>query len=273
MEELSIINTENTKQISEKLRSLADDNTSEAISVYEDSAQPMLLKIPIKSHETKPIVSDIISAAIQNCFEEQMIQKIINNYQYFSHSEKNEIYKNVVNANYHLLSYYRRELIKHSLNNYLANNNKIILEGFINFRLKEYKNELATIAKKAANDFAIEKEYKEFINLLTCFVEIQPPKENVVHVVVDNQGHHEIYNENKENITNKCRAEFISVDSIGIINYDDLLMSALITLSPHTLYFHGFDNLRNKELAITIQNVFLKRLVICNGCAFCKKDL
>lgn len=41
------------------------------------------------------------------------------------------------------------------------------------------------IIDNAVDDFLIEREYKEFIRLLKYFVEIQDPKFNVVHVVME----------------------------------------------------------------------------------------
>ena len=55
----------------------------------------------------------------------------------------------------------------------------------------------------------------------------------------------------------------------GEINYDDLLVSSLITLAPRKVVIHSIGHFRNKELMETIKNVFYGRVIICQGCDVC----
>jgi putative sporulation protein YtxC len=64
------------------------------------------------------------------------------------------------------------------------NNDEMVLDGFIRFRLKDFRHELEKAVDRAVDDLLIEKEYSEFIKLLRYFVEIQEPKVEEVHVVV-----------------------------------------------------------------------------------------
>jgi hypothetical protein len=50
---------------------------------------------------------------------------------------------------------------------------------------------------------------------------------------------------------------------------DDLIISALITLSPNRIVIHCENNCNNKELIETIKNVFEHRVSFCNSCEFC----
>ena len=59
------------------------------------------------------------------------------------------------------------------LSDFLDQNNHIILEGFVTFRMQEYVDELEEVVDWAVRQYLIEKEYQEFIKLLTCFVQMQ----------------------------------------------------------------------------------------------------
>ncbi len=108
----------------------------------------------------------------------------------------------------------------------------MILEGFVNFRLKEYIKDLEEIVDKAVDDFLMEREYREFIRLLRYFVDIQEPKFNTIHVIAGYDDKYILLNEEKREITNECIQEFMNDISNEEINYDDLLVSSLITMAP-----------------------------------------
>ena len=43
---------------------------------------------------------------------------------------------------------------------YFDNSNSIILDGFVNFRLKDYIKDLEEIVDKAVDDFLTDREYR-----------------------------------------------------------------------------------------------------------------
>ena len=59
------------------------------------------------------------------------------------------------------------------------------MEGFIRFRLKDYIEELKYIIDGSVDELLIDREYNEFIKLLRYFVEIQEPKVEEVHVLLE----------------------------------------------------------------------------------------
>ena len=156
---------------------------------------------------------------------------------------------------------------------YFDNSNNIILDGFVNFRLKEYIKDLEDVVDKAVDDFLMDREYREFIRLLRYFVDIQEPKLDTVHVIVGYDNRYTLLDESKKEITNECIQEYVNEIAEGEINYDDLLVSSLITFAPRKIIIHGTDQFRNKELMETIKNVFSGRVVICQGCDVCAVSL
>jgi putative sporulation protein YtxC len=152
---------------------------------------------------------------------------------------------------------------------YFENSDNIILDGFVNFRLKDYVRDLEEIVDRAVDDFLMEREYREFIRLLRYFVDIQDPKFDTIHVIVGYDSKYTLLDDSRKEITNDCIQEFVNEISEGEINYDDLLVSSLITLAPKRIVIHYTGQFKNKELLETIKNVFLGKVIICNGCEIC----
>lgn len=227
-------------------------------------------------------VSNALADYIIRQYEERLIERVINsNYCYFNSTEKQEIFnltlriirnedKNFLNSIYQIR---RRNVIVHKLLDYFEGSNNIILDGFVNFRLKDYIKDLEDIVDKAVDDFLMEREYKEFIRLLKYFVDIQDPKFETVHIIVGYDNKYVLLDESKKEITNDCIQEFVNEITGGEINYDDLLVSSLITLAPRNLIIHCAGQFRNKELLETIKNVFYGRVQICSGCDICVMNM
>jgi putative sporulation protein YtxC len=232
--------------------------------------------------EIKAGISSALADYIIKEYEEKLIYRIINNnYCYFNSMEKKEIFKMAVctiknnekNFLNSLFQIRRRNIIIRKLLDYYQGANNLILEGFVNFRLKEYIKDLEEIVDKAVDDFLMEREYREFIRLLRYFVDIQEPKFNTIHVIAGYDDKYILLNEEKREITNECIQEFMNDISNEEINYDDLLVSSLITMAPRKIMIHGAKNFRNKELLETIKNVFWEKAFICTGCELCILDL
>ena len=235
-----------------------------------------------KSAESYKVLKTYISNALADYiirqYEERLLTRIINsNYCYFNSVERKEILsralniirnedKTLINSIFQIR---RRNVIVRRLMDYFENSNNIILDGFVNFRLKEYIKDLEEVIDKAVDDFLMDREYKEFIRLLRYFVDIQEPKIDTVHVIVGYDNRYVLLDETKKEITNECVQEYVNEIAEGDINYDDLLVSSLITFAPRRILIHCSGQFRNKELLETIKNVFSGRVVLCQGCDVC----
>lgn len=230
----------------------------------------------------KTYVSNALADFIIKKYEYKILERVINsNYCYFNASEKKEILQislrimksddnNFINS---LLRMRRHNIIVCRLIEYFENTSTLILDGFVNFRLKDYKKDLEEIVDKAVDDFLMEREYREFIRLLRYFVDIQEPRFNTIHVIAGVDNRYILLDDAKREITDECIKEFLSEISEEDVNYDDLLVSSLITLAPRKLIIHGCGQFKNKELLETIKNVFSGKLVICNKCEICTLNM
>ncbi len=224
-------------------------------------------------------ISNALADYVIQQYEEKLLSRIIySNYGYFNSSEKKEILKIALKIIRNddkvffntLFQIRRRNLIIKKLMEYFETSSSIILDGFVNFRLKDYIKELEDIIDNAVDDFLVEREYKEFIRLLRYFVEIQDSKFNFIHVVMQFDENYILLDEKKHEITNDCIQEFISELPETEISQDDLLVSTLITLAPKSIIIHNWDRFKNQKLLDTIKNVFTGKVILCSGCSICE---
>ena len=164
----------------------------------------------------------------------------------------------------------RKQSILLSLYDYLREDSVMLLEGFVAFRLKDYEAILETLTERLVEECITQKEYEDFIGLLKYFVNMQENRPHLVHLVIIADGSYALLSETGENITQRCLADFIDVEDLSCrANFDDLLISMLITLAPENIALHNCEHFRNKELLQTIKRVFDGHLIYCAGCELC----
>ena len=134
-------------------------------------------------------ISNLLSFLVIYEYEDVFLKNLIyRNYFYFSKSEREIILNNCFNImveSDNCLSN-KFKIINQEFNNYIQNNKKIFLSGFINFKLKNYLDVLNEIIEEAVNSFIIEKEYQEFVSLLKLYINSQQHNAKLVHIIYSN---------------------------------------------------------------------------------------
>jgi hypothetical protein len=137
---------------------------------------------------------------------------------------------------------------------------------------------------------------------LRYFVDIQPPRTEEVHVVIGGSGTFKILDKSgnlidtqylgnivTQNFANqdielmsdergnkdplRCKpvkfkqTEFKPND---IINYEDALISVLITIAPNNIMIHSNSFARDKETIEALRSVFTDRMIVCSSCEICR---
>ncbi|MGI6225799.1 MAG: putative sporulation protein YtxC [Peptococcales bacterium] len=230
----------------------------------------------ISPREFKNILANIIADIIVEDWAQILIKRIIrDHYYYFNEEEKKNIREKALELlNTEGFSYkplIRKNSIVQRVIEYLERHQEIVLEGFVNFRLKDYLLEIEDIVDAAVDDFLLEKEYLEFIRLLRYFVEIQEPKVNEVHILFEKDNAFKLVDRHGKLIENEYMDGFSIELMNSSINYEDLLISALITLAPRLVVMHLTDANEPKDTIKTIDNVFGKKAKQCTGCNLCTK--
>lgn len=221
-------------------------------------------------------IANCLAEIIVEQWEALLVKKIVrDNFYYYSDEEKQVILdkvKNILNPiglnPYH--QHQRKEKVMLRISDYLELYKDLIVEGFISFRLKDYQRELETIVNSAVDELLMEKEYQEFIRLLKYFVEIQEPRIQKVQVIFKKNGKFSLLDEKDKPIKYEC-FDGLMIDLLeNEINYEDLLVSALITLAPQELVLHKELGVETGDTIKTIEKVFGNRVINCLGCKKCQ---
>lgn len=213
------------------------------------------------------IVTTLIVDTIRTFFEERILKRIINvNYFYFDESERNIIYDDC-NEFLKQDEVEINETIFKQIKNYIKENKKIVLEGVVNFRINDYVKILDNIVDMAVNKYIIEKEYKEFINLLKIYVNTTGTKADIMHLIYTN-GESILLDKDKnivqidKNISNTKYLSDISFSS------NDIALNTLLSILPKKLIIHIID--KEDEFINTLKLIFDDRIEICKACNICK---
>lgn len=221
-------------------------------------------------------LSELITEVILEFYEEKLIYQILNyNYFYFDEYERIQICDNCMNTieNDYMevaenrKNINRKQMIQKALLSFIQESKSMILDGFVNFRLKEYMSYLDNIVDTAVNQFIIEKEYNEFINLLKIYIDSKPAECDILHLIYIN-GESILLDADKnivsvsENILNSKYLSDISFSS------NDFALNTLLTLLPAKVEMHviGIED----EFIDTIKQIFEGRISVCKDCNICR---
>lgn len=208
-------------------------------------------------------LSDIISEYILKSYEKDILEKIINRIcSGLPKTERDEIYRivcfrlytNEFNSGSVVES--RKKLISVKLSEFLKTAETLTLEGFITFRLGEYSRRLEIEVERAIRQYFIERQYEEYINLLTTFVRMQIPRVPELHVYALANGGYKVEGASPFGIPEDLSEGFGIDEKYPVIENDDFMIGFLLTCAPVKIFIHNASLFRNKELLNTICLVF-----------------
>lgn len=217
-------------------------------------------------------ISSFLSLLVIDEIEESIINSIlIQNYFYFNSNERKEIlnlYFDITANDFSSIFDKKFKSLFDSFHSFLSSNKSLVLNGFINFRIKEYMEILDDIVNEAVNSFIIEKEYLEFISLLRLYINSQPKNNKPIHIIYS-QSESLLLDENKNiiNISEQVfKAKYLSDITFSC---NDYILNSLLTLLPDKIYIHLIEHYID-EFIHTLQSIFENRIILCSDCNICK---
>jgi len=252
-----------------------NDTSGEIITVNQEHGNGLIAvecKKKEKQQKNSAFVeqlSSVLAEYMMTAYEGLILNRIVKkHYGYLKPGERRDIVgiaqrklqekdENIFDA---VIRIRRRNIVTRRLADFLNQSDHIILEGFVTFRMQEYVKELEEIVDWAVRQYLVEKEYQEFIKLLTYFVQMQKPKFRCVHVIAENDSSFSIYDENMERISEQWFNEWNDEKHSGTIKEEDMLISFLISAAPRQIIVHNTSAINNKELLETIMQVFSGRV-------------
>jgi putative sporulation protein YtxC len=226
-------------------------------------------------------VASALSDVIVEQWEQDLIRRIIRGtYYYFTRDEQDLIAsytgRNLAGSappgSTQVYKVNRKAQILHRLRDYLEGADELVVEGFVTFRLRDYVEEVEDAVDRAVDDFLMEREYREFVRLLKYFVDVQEPRMDHVHVLMRSGGSFKLVDDQGCAIKSEYLEEFVVEMVESEVNYEDLLISALITLAPRRVTVHTIPGIERDESIETIKGVFGERVTLCEGCEFCAQS-
>lgn len=177
------------------------------------------------------MVAQLITEVIIKFYQEKILRRIINvNYFYFDEFERKIILENCDEC----ISQEEEEITETifiGVQEYILEHRNIVVEGVANFRINEYIKILDNIVDMAVNKYIIEKEYREFINLLKVYVNSTSSKTDMLHLIYTN-GESILLDKDKNIIQvdyNLNNAKYLSDITFSS---NDIALNTLLSLLP-----------------------------------------
>lgn len=216
-------------------------------------------------------LSAILTKCIMKFYEKNIVKRVINSdFFYFDAVEKRMIYDNcfeILNDKDTSEFSLRSERIFECLSDYISNNKFFILDGFVNFRLFEYNSLIEQCVDVAVNKYIIDKEYKEFIELLRSYINSQKNRTDTIHVIYSN-AEPILLDENQNVLVYDNKFEHPKYLSDITFSSKDYCLNALLNLLPKKIIVHLLVD--EDEFVETLKLIFGNRLMICKECNICK---
>lgn len=224
--------------------------------------------LPKKEYYT--LLSNIIMDIIFNAYSMDILnRKIYGERKDIRNSERDEISRLsrelFLDENNFILE---RNQIHNQIKEYMVENHNMYIDGFIQFRIREFDMFIDMVIDRGIDEFTLEKEYKEFIKLLQYFVDVQEPKYNLINIIFENNDY--LLLDEEDNILDKdFFGEIVAEIEPGGISTDDLLISTLIVLAPKKIFIHLDKIYENEDVIKIISSVFQDKVYFCFGCQKC----
>jgi putative sporulation protein YtxC len=124
---------------------------------------------------------------------------------------------------------------------YLEDHERLHLDGFMRFRLSDYRAEVQEAAETAIEERLMERQYEEFMSLLKSMVEWQETRTSAVHVLHSGGHAFRLLDEEmrplEQDIIDAGRSEIREVQQ-GEQEQESRVVSQLLAASPKQLYIH-----------------------------------
>ncbi len=241
------------------------------------SAGEMLVFIPEESagsasrealgEELAPLVAQFI---IEDLKAYQLQDLLRYHYFYFNREEREEILatacRNLESAQFARRREFHRWMIGKKICAYLEGSpDHLNIEGYCNFRLQEWRCELRRVVDEAVESYLAEKEHREFIRLLKYFLNMQQPRIDLVHLFVDQKGQIRITDHRLRKV-DPCEWEELDLtDFDEESDYEDILVSMLVSVAPRRIMLHRSVTQRYPRAAENLRCIFEKRLIYCEN--------
>ncbi|WP_169713615.1 putative sporulation protein YtxC [Paludifilum halophilum] len=221
-------------------------------------------------------LGSVVAEYICSVNEPEMIRWIISrDFRYRQPDESREIERYA----YHLLQdvegedldqpyVHRKDQMARQVADYLLRNRFLAVDGFFHFRMKRYRRVLMKLVEHAIDEYLLDREYQEFIELLKYFVSVQKPKISLVHVLHTGKRRFQILKPDGSPLQLKEMDGVAQEMMDQTLSQEDLIVSTLLTVAPDRVILHtGYPT---ENVIRTLISIFENRITVCEGCFKCR---
>lgn len=221
-------------------------------------------------------LANVVSDIMQQEVILELANKYISSLKDISDEIKSEIKKNFILNNYLLkeegssyLSYY---FIYLPILQQLKNHRVLHIDGWIQFRLKEYKMILKDIINTLIAQQKMKERFNSFIDFIKEIVFLKNTIEEELHIIYLKNHKVKFLNSNRYDLTKEYIEEYC-FDCLA--DYDmcmeDIVMNVCIALCPHLIVIHQKKNCKKMQFFKTLESIFENKIKYCNGCEHCSE--
>ena len=154
----------------------------------------------------------------------------------------------------------RRKYLSDLISNYISEWKIFNVEGFIRFRLNEYRKKLCYSIDYLLNKYEISIEYEFYIDLIRKFIDTQNRMIYELNIVPKNNGYL-IFDENNKNLNRICKEILEKEFSFTFENPDEFLLSSVITLAPIKVVTHKYNECSSRKIIKTLKNIYKQNFI------------
>lgn len=226
------------------------------------------LYLKTKEKLSNEVISDCLGRWILNNYDIQLLAEILDSeFNEFSECERKEILKSAERKTEFSVNYNDYSYIVKNISNYLKTENTISVEGFLRFRLPKYRQKLKLMLCEAIEELYSEREYREFIKMITEYVSLSEPLLDLIHIKENCDKSFSFYDFRKNEIYLEVNDKELYDE---LLTEEDKVMSILISTIPKRIIWHNETEFKNSNLINTIKEIFKERFTECMGCEICR---
>lgn len=245
-----------SKQNEISVKKLLTNHKLEKEYTYKNDYIEVVLKNNRHKIHNEEIVDEITDLII-DIIENKLLRKyIIKKYSLESSEEIQKIYIYALNI-FKNKEFIIKQSLYQKVYDYILNEEYINIEGFVKFRMKEFNNYISTIVDLAWEEYFIKKDQDEFINVLKYFVDAQKEKLELLRIHIKEDNSFILYDKYGNEIDSINDEEIMNIMIKENLNYEDFLMSNLLTLCPGKIeIIDSLNNNSSKEIIEIIKSIF-----------------
>lgn len=245
-----------SKQNEISVKKLLTNHKLEKEYTYKNDYIEVVLKNNRDKIHNEEIVDEITDLII-DIIENKLLRKyIIKKYSLESSEEIQKIYIYALNI-FKNKEFIIKQSLYQKVHDYILNEDYINIEGFVKFRMKEFNNYISTIVDLAWEEYFIKKDQDEFINVLKYFVDAQKEKLELLRIHIKEDNSFILYDKYGNEIDSINDEEIMNIMIKENLNYEDFLMSNLLTLCPGKIeIIDSLNNNSSKEIIEIIKSIF-----------------